>query len=103
MVYGSLTSLYKDPERNAALNKALEDVAAKHNTSSTAVLQSWVYARTDGLVVTTTSKESRARAYVEDAVKDEKLSEQELAAIEEAARQSPPLKYYMTDVFDPSK
>jgi diketogulonate reductase-like aldo/keto reductase len=103
MVYGSLTSLYKDPERNAALNKALEEVAAKHSTSPAAVLQAWTYARTDGIVVTTTSKETRAREYVADAAKLAQLSEQDLGAIEEASRQGPPLKYYMTDVFDPSK
>lgn len=102
MSYGVLTSLYKDPSPSSALTAHLAKLSAArgHGESAGALLQAWAAGRTGGIVVTTTSKASRAREYVASAQSGHELSEEELRGIEEATKADDlnKFKYYMTNV-----
>ena len=107
MTYGALTPFYKSalPE-DGPLNKALTSIAKKNEKRTTAaVLLRWALQRSEGIITTTTSKESRAKEYLdqldEGNDKDLKLSEEELKQIDEAGKEHGPEKFYMAPYLNP--
>ncbi|SNX87818.1 related to oxidoreductase, aldo/keto reductase family [Melanopsichium pennsylvanicum] len=107
MTYSALAPFYKDalPE-DGPLSKALKEIAAKnHNRTEPSVLLRWALQRSEGIITTTTSKESRAKEYLDqmDTNNDAqlKLSEDELKQIDHAGKQHGVEKYYMAPFLKP--
>lgn len=107
MTYSALAPFYKNvlPE-GGPLHKALTSVAAANAKRTTAnVLLRWALQRSEGIITTTTSKESRAKEYLDqlDCNNDAELglSEEELKQIDEAGRQHGPEKFYLANLLQP--
>lgn len=107
MTYSALAPFYKSalPE-NGPLHKALTSIAAKNNKRTPAsVLLRWALQRSAGIITTTTSKESRAKDYLDqlDTANDAQLalSEDELKQIDQAGRDHGAEKFYMVNYFKP--
>lgn len=102
-----LTPFYKSalPE-DGPLNKALTSIAGKNDKRTPAnVLLRWALQRSEGIITTTTSKESRAKEYLDqlDTANDSQLalSEDELKQIDQAGKEHGPEKFYMTPYLTP--
>ena len=107
MTYSALAPFYKSalPE-DGPLNKALTAIAEKNEKRTTAnVLLRWALQRSEGIITTTTSKESRAKEYVyqldTDNDKDLELTEEELKEIDEAGKEHGVEKFYMAPYLKP--
>ncbi|PWY97914.1 Aldo/keto reductase [Testicularia cyperi] len=107
MTYSALAPFYKNalPE-DGPLYKALSEIAAVNAKRTTAsVLLRWASQRSEGIVTTTTSKQSRAREYLDQLDSDNDkhlaLSESELQAIDNAGAQHGVEKFYMTPFLTP--
>ncbi|TKY87520.1 hypothetical protein EX895_003534 [Sporisorium graminicola] len=104
MTYAALAPFYKNaiPE-DGPLHKALTSVASANAKRTTAsVLLRWAFQRSEGIITTTTSKESRAKEYLDqlDTANDAELglSEQELKQIDEAGKEHGPEKFYLANL-----
>ncbi len=107
MTYSALAPFYKSalPE-DGPLHKALTSIAGKNAKRTTAnVLLRWALQRSEGIITTTTSKESRAKEYLDQLDssndKDLELSEEELKQIDQAGKEHGPEKFYMAPFLKP--
>lgn len=107
MTYSALAPFYKSalPE-DGPLHKALTSIAEKKSKRTTAsVLLRWALQRSGGIITTTTSKESRAKEYLDqlDTANDGELglSEEELKQIDEAGKEHGVEKFYMAPFLKP--
>lgn len=107
MTYSALAPFYKNalPE-DGPLHKALTSIASANTKRTTAnVLLRWALQRSEGIITTTTSKESRAKEYLDqlDTANDAELhlSEQELQQIDQAGKEHGPEKFYMAPFLKP--
>ncbi|CBQ71328.1 related to oxidoreductase, aldo/keto reductase family [Sporisorium reilianum SRZ2] len=107
MTYAALAPFYKNalPE-GGPLHKALTSIAAANAKRTTAsVLLRWALQRSEGIITTTTSKESRAKEYLDqvDSANDAELglSEDELTQIDEAGKEHGAQKFYLANLLEP--
>ncbi|ETS60389.1 hypothetical protein PaG_05593 [Moesziomyces aphidis] len=107
MTYAALAPFYKStlPE-DGPLHKALTAIAAKNDQRTTAaVLLRWALQRSEGIITTTTSKESRANELLDqlDSNNDAQLhlDEDELKQIDQAGKEHGYEKYYMAPFMQP--
>lgn len=107
MTYSALAPFYKSalPE-DGPLHKALTSIAAKNDQRTTAnVLLRWALQRSEGIITTTTSKESRAKEYLDqlDSNNDAQLqlSQDELQQIDAAGKEHGVEKFYMAPFLKP--
>ncbi|GAC94248.1 hypothetical protein PHSY_001819 [Pseudozyma hubeiensis SY62] len=107
MTYSALAPFYKSalPE-DGPLNKALTSIAGKNDKRTIAnVLLRWALQRSEGIITTTTSKESRAKEYLDqlDSSNDGQLelSEDELKQIDRAGEEHGVEKFYMAPFLKP--
>lgn len=107
MTYSALAPFYKSalPE-DGPLYKALTSIAGKNDKRTTAsVLLRWALQRSEGIITTTTSKESRAKEYLDqlDSANDKQLelTEEELKQIDQAGKEHGPEKFYMAPFLSP--
>ena len=107
MTYSALAPFYKSalPE-DGPLHKALTSIAAKNAKRNPAsVLLRWALQRSEGIITTTTSKESRAKEYLDqlDTANDAELalSADELKQIDQAGQEHGPEKFYMAPFLKP--
>lgn len=107
MTYSALAPFYKSalPE-DGPLNKALTSIAGKNDKRTNAsVLLRWALQRSEGIITTTTSKESRAKEYLDqvDSANDAELnlSEDELKQIDQAGKEHGVEKFYMAPFLQP--
>ncbi|KAJ1020300.1 hypothetical protein NDA18_005897 [Ustilago nuda] len=107
MTYSALAPFYKNalPE-DGPLNKALTAIAGKNDKRTPAnVLLRWALQRSEGIITTTTSKESRAKEYLDqlDTCNDSQLTltEDELKQIDQAGKEHGAEKFYMAPYLKP--